>query len=1055
MEAPVNGARRRIRVATFAALVLVALAAAAVATAGDDGPGATVSRYERIDPATIGLNDGSGAAFVPAAMSDKQVSVVLRMAGDPVAVAEADAKARGAKLSAADKAAIRADLKSKQDAILKSASQAGATVIGQMQDAYNGILVHAAQKDLAALSALPGVTGIQPVGIYAEPANVNGVPLLNAPAAWGRTTSLTGAGVKIGIIDTGIDYTHADFGGPGTAAAWNAASAASTAPANPSWFGPAAPKVKGGFDFVGNAYNARTPGSTPAPDPNPLDCNGHGTHVSGSAAGFGVTAAGATYSGPYNATTVSGNSWLVGPGVAPRADLYMYRVFGCSGSTDVVIQAINKAVQDGVNVISMSLGAPFGTSDQNDAELTAVNNAVAAGITVVAAAGNNGQNAYIVSSPGSADHALSVAAIDGSVPTYPGGHFQLNASTAIDAINANGASFSDPLTGQVKVLHDSTGGVSLGCDPAEYAGSTGKIVVVQRGVCARVARAIFGQKAGAAAVVMINNSASLPPFEGQITSNPDTGEQYTVTIPFFGVKGTVTGADATKLLAADGTTISITNTTVPNSNYKLSASFTAGGPRQGDSAAKPEVTAPGVSVTSALAGGGTKGTVMSGTSMATPMASGTAALVKQAHPGWSGDQIKAALVNTADPGGIIGYNSRLNGSGFLQADKATDTDAIAWTADGLDSLSYGYAPGTGDWSSTKSFTVSNLGASPISYNLAVTQPAGATLAASPMSFTVPAGGTQVVNVTASITTAQFAALPGASSFTTGVGQVVTRRGAVTAAPTTTGPGIQSLRVPALIAPRGLSSVQASAPAPYQRDGVNNVYRSSITVSNSGIHSGTADVYAWGIHDPADLAPGSLQDVRDVGVQSFNDGTIVFAVNGWNQSSTQATQEYDIAIDLQNDGKPDYFVVGADLGAVLTGTFDGRFGSFTFNAKTGALVDAFFADAPMNGSTALLPTTMDDLGLHAPNATDFRYSVQSFSIFGGSVDATSVGEYDVAKPGVSTGQFETLAPGSSVSIPLSLDFDQTRVLNELGWLVVSPDDAKGASQADEVPFGSIK
>jgi len=73
----------------------------------------------------------------------------------------------------------------------------------------------------------------------------------------------------------------------------------------------------------------------PHPDPNPLDCNGHGSHVAGTAAGTGVLANGATYTGTYDATTVSSNSWTVGPGVAPKADIYSIRVFGCNGSTDV------------------------------------------------------------------------------------------------------------------------------------------------------------------------------------------------------------------------------------------------------------------------------------------------------------------------------------------------------------------------------------------------------------------------------------------------------------------------------------------------------------------------------------------------------------------------------------------------------------------------------------------------------------------------------------------------------------------------------------------------
>src|SRR5260370_30358737 len=177
---------------------------------------------------------------------------------------------------------------------------------------------------------------------------VTGVALGGAPEARSGL-GLRGAGIRGGTTDRGRAYPHADLGGPGSVAPWNAAKATSTAPANPAFFGPAAPKVKGGFDFAGDAYNARNPASVPMPDPNPLDCNGHGSHTAGSLAGFGVLSNGSTFSGPYNASTIASHSWNVGPGVAPQADLFAYRVFGCAGSSQVVALAINRALSDGGN----------------------------------------------------------------------------------------------------------------------------------------------------------------------------------------------------------------------------------------------------------------------------------------------------------------------------------------------------------------------------------------------------------------------------------------------------------------------------------------------------------------------------------------------------------------------------------------------------------------------------------------------------------------------------------------------------------------------------------
>src|SRR5438874_1131896 len=232
-------------------------------------------------------------------------------------------------------------------------------------------------RAVAALALVFGVLGSSDLGAVrpepvAEDAGL-GIPIIGPPAVW-QSMGLHGEGVKIAIIDSGIDYTHANFGGPGTAEAYAAAHAKETLPADPRLFGPSAPRIKGGKDLVGDSYNPDpsnplTYQPIPHPDPNPLDCNGHGSHVAGTAAGSGVTSAGTTYTGPYNAAPLAApGSFNIGPGVAPKADLYAVRVFGCEGPTDVTVDAIEWAVDNDMDVINMSLGSTFGSKDEPRSE---------------------------------------------------------------------------------------------------------------------------------------------------------------------------------------------------------------------------------------------------------------------------------------------------------------------------------------------------------------------------------------------------------------------------------------------------------------------------------------------------------------------------------------------------------------------------------------------------------------------------------------------------------------------------------------------------------------
>jgi minor extracellular serine protease Vpr len=314
------------------------------------------------DSAALDLPDDFRSPYGPLGIHpDEPVVVMLKLPGDPVALV----KARTSGMTAAQKDTIQADLRARQDALRPTIEALGGRVVGQYQVAYNGMKIEIARSRLVALASLDVAVEVSPVQAF-QPMNANSVPLIGAPAAWGGSPNLRGEGIKIGIIDTGIDYTHANFGGPGTEAAYQAAHANETLPADPSLFGPNATKVKGGTDLVGDAYNGE---NTPQPDPNPLDCHGHGSHVAGTAAGFGVTAAGATYGGPWDQTTfATPGRFDIGPGVAPLADLYAIRVFGCTGTTRMTVDAIEWAVNNSLDVINMSLGSVFGLPDDATTE---------------------------------------------------------------------------------------------------------------------------------------------------------------------------------------------------------------------------------------------------------------------------------------------------------------------------------------------------------------------------------------------------------------------------------------------------------------------------------------------------------------------------------------------------------------------------------------------------------------------------------------------------------------------------------------------------------------
>ena len=304
--------QRRI-LAAVGAIALLLPSSAALAASPDDDP---ASRFAA--SASHGAVDSS---FRSAAIgADGRVTVVIEMTGDPVAVVQAE---KGRELTPGERGDVKGKLKKAQDSIRGTITSKGGEIQAQMQSAYNGFQASVPVDQVDAVASLPGVVAVHPVRTYAVD-NAVSVPFLGLPQVW-QNTGYTGQNVKVAIIDTGIDYTHATFGGPGTTEAYEAAHAAEAQPADPAWFGPDAPRVKGGIDLVGDDYNADSSSDdyqpVPHPDDNPLDCNGHGSHVAGTTGGSGVLADGTTYPGPYDESTPS-NTFRVGPGVAPQVDLY-------------------------------------------------------------------------------------------------------------------------------------------------------------------------------------------------------------------------------------------------------------------------------------------------------------------------------------------------------------------------------------------------------------------------------------------------------------------------------------------------------------------------------------------------------------------------------------------------------------------------------------------------------------------------------------------------------------------------------------------------------------
>jgi len=421
-----------------------------------------------------------------------------------------------------------------------------------------------------------------------------------------RSFGYDGSGIKIAVIDTGVDYTHPDLFG----------------------FGPEG-KVIGGFDFVEN-------------DNSPFDTSGHGTEVAGIIAADGGL-----------------------KGIVPKAKILSYRVSdtGNSVSSDLIVKAIRQAVQDGADVINISLGV----NRTNDRIEDAINYAVQRGIVVVAAAGNNGPDPMTIGSPGRDPHAITVGATYNNLPASLVATFEID-GIRIQVLPMVGTErLSEPITAEIMF-----GKYGRQTDLADI-DAKDKILLIERGSDKKDELVYFSEKekvsaaAGAKAIIVFNNEPGI--FFGDL-KNKLEGPDYKPMIPAV----SMSGEDGMILKAM------LENKTVGTLNTFYHPDFVSFFSSRGPVSPfyiKPDLVAPGVFVNTTSISG--RYNLTSGTSFAAPHVSGAAAILLQKNPSLSPDEISSLISTTADPVSDT-YGTRfmqeVSGAGRLNITKAFDASLI-------------------------------------------------------------------------------------------------------------------------------------------------------------------------------------------------------------------------------------------------------------------------------------------------------------------------------------------------------------------------------------------
>lgn len=947
------------------------------------------------------------------------------------------------------------------------ASQAGAEIIYTTHNTVRGTAITGDAEAIRALAERGDVERIS--RIIPKERTTTGTALDTETVNTWVQTGKTGKDVTIAVVDTGIDYTHALFGGPGTIDAYEEAIRMADLPAEDSGlYDPE--KFVGGYDFSGDSYNGM---NRPKPDTNPIDCSfaGHGTHVAGSAAGYGINADGSTFEGDY--TTLQPEDvkdMLIGPGSAPEAKLLGFRVFGCSGSTSLTGQALDRALDpngdgdfsDKADIVNLSLGTDFGPAD--DPENAMMDALYRNGVLAVTAAGNANNNQgvgdtyNILGNPANNVASLAVA---NSVGTYSyGDGAEIIAPEGLAgkvvgdySVNFNYADATEErLTGEIVMTTPEN---PYACDAyPEDVDFEGKWVFIDWAdspttfPCGSAVRFNNIAKAGGAGVVLASR-----------VKDETTGIAGNNTIP--GVRLTVDDAEKVRAAVAAGENVTIRlnadwigNTVKETGALDTLNTSTSRGQHGSKGFTKPDVAAPGTSIRSAAAGGGTLHATMTGTSMAAPHVAGIAALVAEAHPDYGPADIKAAIMNTAvhdlrDAEGDIFTVERV-GSGRVDAYKAVNTDVLLYNADRKEQVSSSFgvvevAPGDTQ-TLTRSFIVENRGDTTRTFKVGFTGSntlQGVSISA-PETVTVAPGATAGIPITVTINGSELAKDLDQSTLATHYSgdlktDIARQYIASLSSRLTLTDGDEQLRAPVQVAPKPVANMSVDGNINFEPFEETAPVTLKGTELNQGNYVSAVAGFELGYSSPrqqtSTLGVPSAQagDLQYVGANSnyayqlYTDTTdqdtyLSFGISTWaNWESLTPALTFNIEVDTNGDGGAEYLIVtqrlpGVDYPVAVV------YGSSGWSRKIVDIVpiNGVWGDVDtniMDNNAMVIPISLTKLGITKDSLKSLRYLV--YTVAAGHdtlVDTTGWISYNPFVPDLAFGSDQQIGPGLYVDSP---------------------------------------